>query len=125
MTSSFDRAPLMAQTYPLPRGPRVRLRLATARDEAPIRALLERCGTDYEQSDIVQLVRFDPRRRAVIGATTLLSFGEAVVGVGSIDLDGSRLEMLCVDHHLTDGLGDLLVQALKGRVNALRGPRAA
>jgi hypothetical protein len=125
MADSLDNAPLMAQTYPLPRGPRVRLRLARGRDQASIRELLEHCWVDHHQLDVGGLVRSDPRERAVICATTLLDSGEALVGVGSMRVDGAQLELLCVDQRLTDGLGDLLIRALRGRVNAVSRPRAA
>jgi hypothetical protein len=115
----------MAQTYPLPRGPRVRLRLATPHDEASIRALADRCDADPQSLDIAGLVGFDPRERAVICATALLDAVETIVGVGAIELRDGTLAPMLVDHELTDGLGDLLSRALIGRVNALQRVQAA
>ena len=63
------------------------------------------------------MVRYDPRRRLVICATTPLDGTEAIVGVGAIELDASELEpdTIVVDDRLTDGLADLLAAALVGR----------
>jgi hypothetical protein len=125
MAAEPDPMALMAQTYALLRGPRVRLRLATPRDAASIEALIERSGTDPAGIDIAGLVRFDPRRRSVICATTLLAGGETVVGVGATELDGVSPSLLLVDDELTDGLGELLERALLGRVSALQRAQAA
>jgi hypothetical protein len=126
MAPGFDHAPLLAQTYPLPRGPRVRLRLATPRDASAIQALVERCAAaPTPHVDVAALVSFDPRDRVVICATALTASGETVLGVGVVDLDGADRPMLFVDRELTDGLDELLSRALQGRVNAVRRAQAA
>jgi hypothetical protein len=128
MDRSFDPGALLAQSYPLPRGPRVRLRLAQLRDAPEIRALLERQGVEPEELEIARLVRFDPRARVAICATALLGSTETVVGVGAIELDANldaEPDTLVVDDELTDGLDELLKRALTGRANAITRSRAA
>jgi hypothetical protein len=111
----------MAQTYSLPGGTRVRLRVARARDEAPVTALVARAGAECSDLDIARLVRFDPRKRMVVCASALLDTTELVVGVGAIALDSDRPELLVVD----DGLGDELGELLWGSLRELQRARAA
>jgi hypothetical protein len=128
VVASFDPGALLSRSYELPRGPRVRLRMARTRDEASIRALLAQHGLEPSDLELGRLVRFDPRNRIVICATALIGSRETVVGLGAIDLDDDRLrdpDTLVVDERLTDGLGDLLVAALTGRANAIARTRAA
>lgn len=128
MSLTIDPGALLARSYPLPRGPRVRLRLARAHDAPAIRALMGRVGHQPDELEIARLVRFDPRTRVVICATALLGSTDTVVGFGSIGLDAnphSEPEALLVDEQLTDGLDKLLTRALRGRVTALARPRAA
>jgi hypothetical protein len=101
---------MMALTYRLPDGARVGLRLARARDEAAVRALVARSGAPCSELDVARLVRFDPRRRMVICA--LLETTEVIVGVGAIPLDSNRLELLLVDEQLGEELGELLGSSL-------------
>src|SRR6202035_5498082 len=86
MASSFDPGALMSRSYALPRGPRVRLRLARSRDLPSVRALLERAGVDAPELQAVRLVRADPRRWVVICATGLIGSTETLLGVGEIEL---------------------------------------
>jgi hypothetical protein len=125
---SFDPGALLARSYPLPRGPRVRLRLAQLRDAPAIRALLERHGVDPEDLQIARLVRFDPRTRVVISATALIGSSETMVGIGAIELDANPLaepDTLVVDEQLTEGLDELVKRALVGRAAAIARTRAA
>ncbi len=121
MASNFDPGALMSRSYPLPRGPRVRLRLARSRDLPSVRALLERVGVDGPDFQAARLVRADPRHRLVICATGLIGSTETVVGVGEIELGpdpvGAR-PIAYVDDELTEGLAELLSNALLGRVRA-------
>jgi hypothetical protein len=128
MFSSFDPGALLSHSYVLRRGPRVRLRMARLRDEQAIRELLVGRGLDPGDLELGRLVRFDPRRRVAICATALIGSRETVVGFGAIDLDRGPLtepDMLVVDERLTDGLGELLHAALRGRARAIALARAA
>ncbi len=123
----FDPGALLARSYQLPRGPRVRLRLARLRDLPALTALLRADGHELEVLELARLVRVDPRDRLVICATALLGSSETVVGVGAIDLVApvGRPEFVVVDGELTDGLAALLEQALIGRASAIARSRAA
>ena len=128
MLSAFDPGALMSRSYGLPRGPRVRLRLAGRGDAAALAALLVRCGISPEQLALSRLVRFDPRRRVVLCALALIDSRETLVGLGAIDLDGThgtQPDVLVVDERIAGGLEDLLVAALAGRAGALARTRAA
>jgi hypothetical protein len=121
MASSFDPAALMSRSHALPRGPRVRLRLARPRDLASVRALLERAGADAPELQAARLVRADPRRTLVICATGLVGSSETLVGVGEIELGPDSVAtgpIAYVDDELTEGLDELLSNALLGRVRA-------
>jgi hypothetical protein len=113
----LDPGALLSRTYQLPAGPRERLRLARRSDRAGLARLLEQRGIEPSTLQLERLVRYDPRRRLVICATTPLDGTEAIVGVGAIELDSSELEpdTIVVDDRLTDGLADLLAAALVGR----------
>ena len=68
----------------------------------------------------------------MICATALIGSAETVVGIGAIDLgdgEGARAaeaepERVLVDEHATDGLHELLSEALVGRAQALARGRA-
>jgi hypothetical protein len=125
MMPSFDPGALLARTYLLPRGPRVRLRLARAGDEPAIRALAGEHGVEADSLELERLLRFD-RSRIVICATALVGAGEALVGFGAIELEPwAEPHPVLVDERSTDGLRDLLGAALTGRADAITRRRAA
>jgi hypothetical protein len=128
MISGFDPGALLARTYELPRGPRVCLRLARVRDLVSVRQLLLRQGVEPDELELARLMRADPRRRLVICATALIDSAETVVGIGAIELDGAgpqpRPSLVLVDDLATDGLAQLLSDALVGRARALAQARA-
>lgn len=125
MLPAFDPGALLSRTYVLPRGPRVRLRLARPSDGSAIRALASEYGIEGNSLPVERLLRFD-RRRLVICAMALVGAEEAFAGVGAIDLEpGAEPELVLVDEELTEGLGELLVAALAGRAGALTRFRAA
>ena len=95
----------MLMHHHLPSGARVRLRL-------PVRADTERLRSLVGEEAAERLLRFDPRRRAVICA---LDF-EEVVGVGSIDL--------CPDASPHVVAGDAEVASLLERQLVARASRA-
>ncbi|HEX8976575.1 MAG TPA: hypothetical protein VF781_08685 [Solirubrobacteraceae bacterium] len=127
MAPAADPGALLARSYTLPRGPRVRLRLARRRDLAQIEALLRREDRAPEALQVARLLRADPRHQLAITAAALVGTAETVVGFGAIDLDRPEAgpRMLVSDHALTDGLEALLADALVGRAEALRRARAA
>jgi hypothetical protein len=119
MIESLDTGALLSRTYQLPAGPRVRLRYARRSDLPGLRALLEQRGIEPTELELARLVRYDPRRRAVICATAPIGGTELIVGVGAIELEEKAPpETLVVDESLTDGLADLLAAALVGRARA-------
>ena len=125
MLPAFDPGALLSRTYALPRGPRVRLRLARPRDAPAMRALAAKHGIDLDSLQLERLLRFD-RRRIVICATALVDGGERFVGFGAIELaPGAEPEPVLVDERVTDGLAELLAAALSGRAVAITRFRAA
>jgi len=98
----------MLMHHPLPSGARVRLRLPVRADTDALRALV-----GAEQAE--RLLRFDPRRRAVLCA---LDF-EALVGVGAVELrPGATPDVLAGD----DEVIALLERELTGRAERARHP---
>lgn len=119
MSEPIDTGALLSRTYALPAGPRVRLRLARRSDLPAIRSLLDRREVPAGDLAVSRLVRYDPRRRAVLCATTALGGTETVVGVGAIDLAADAApDTIVVDEGLTQGLGKLLASALVQRARA-------
>jgi len=125
VSSAFDPGALLSRTYTLPRGPRVRLRLARPADSPAMQALAAEWGIELNPLELEHLLRFD-RHRAVICATALVGRGETFVGFGAIVLEPrAEPELVFVDQRLTDGLGELLCAALSGRALAITRARAA
>ena len=122
MVESFNPGPLVGRTYSLPDGLRVRLRLSRPRDAAAIARLIER---DPQTLDVARLVRFDPRRRAIICATALIDATETMIGVGAIDLDAAEPHTLVVADELDGALRELLGEALVCYANAVASRRVA
>ena len=119
MPDPIDTGALLSRSYPLPYGPRVRLRLARRSDVPGIRALLAQRGVPASELSLDRLVRYDPHRRAVICATAPLGGTESIVGVGAIDMaPDAEPDTIVVDERLTDGLAELLAAALLQRADA-------
>jgi hypothetical protein len=123
----------MARYYVLPRGPRACLRLARVRDLAGIEDLFMRQGLFPSQIELARLVRSDPRQQVVITAVALVDSTERILGVGAIQVDALQSDggtdpnpsLLVVDDELTDGLEELLRNALTARAGTLARSRAA
>ena len=124
---AVNRAPaLLAHYHPLPRGPRVCLRLARPRDLAGIADLYAREELAADDLSLAPLVSFDLARRLVLCATALLDSRETVVGVGVIELDRpAEPTLIVVDRRETEGLTELLSDALVAHAGALVAGRAA
>ncbi|HZL33460.1 MAG TPA: hypothetical protein VFC81_05685 [Verrucomicrobiae bacterium] len=127
--SGFDPGALLARHYELLRGPRVCLRLARVRDQAGIEELLHRQGMTVTGLELARLLRSHPRERIVICATALIGSADTIVGVGSLEIRGSTgahaPTWVVADQAQTDGLEELLHEALIGRARALTLTQAA
>jgi hypothetical protein len=127
MESVRRRPPLLDRAYTLADGHRVRLRLARSSDARAIRDLAARRRFEAHPFEVDRLTRFDPWRRLVVAATSLIDSRETFVGVGAIDLDGPEPfepDTLIFDDRL-DGLGHLLADVLIGWARSVAGRRAA
>jgi len=120
--SPIDPGALLARSYPVADGVRVRLRLARPRDAGWLAALLARAGVAADDLELRRALTFDPRRRAVIAALGPAGAGESLMALGGIDLGAAAPDLL-----LADGppeLRELLEEALVARAR-MRGPRVA
>jgi hypothetical protein len=115
-SSAFDPGALLARTYPLPTGERVRLRVLRKSDAAAVRQLLVEAGTVPDELEVRRLLSFDPRDRLAIAGVTPRPRGEALLGAGAIDLiPGAEPDPIVVDPSCGDALEDLLGSALRAR----------
>ena len=113
---AIDPGALLARTYPLPDGGRVRLRLLRRSDAAALRALLASAWAVADELELQRLLRFDPRRRLAIAAVSPRGRGEALLGAGAIDLDRSaEPDLVVVDPEHGAALEDLIASALRAR----------
>lgn len=127
MSPGFDPGALLARHYALPTGPRVCLRLVRPRDQAGIRDLFDAHGRLVDDLELTRLVTFDLMRRLVLVATALIDTSEKVVGVGAIELGEEASggpTLVLVDDDRTEGLDDLLADALIGHASAIARARA-
>jgi hypothetical protein len=95
------------------------------RDQRAIASFLSERGVASGELLAARLVTSDPQQRVVICATAFLGASETVVGVGSIHVGEPAADMLVVDSELTDGLDELLTQALVRRAETIAERRAA
>ena len=115
-SSAFDPGALLARSYPLPTGERVRLRLLRKSDAAAVRQLLVEAGATPDELEVRRLLSFDPRHRIAIAAVTPRPRAEALLGAGAIDLiPGADPDAIVVDPSCGDALEDLLSSALRAR----------
>jgi hypothetical protein len=108
---------LLTRTHPLPDGTRVRLRLPHAGDRAGLVALHERVGAPLDDVRMSRILRFDPRARLSVCATTLAGLTEVLVAYGHVDRDGSA-SLIVADEALAPGVTDLVGAALAERTAA-------
>jgi hypothetical protein len=120
----------LGQSFPMPNGVRVRLRLARFTDVEAIAELFSRRGQNVTLGDLEagRVVQFDPRRRYVLCATALIDSAERLVGVGAVDLDPERVrepDLLVFDPAIGGPVGELLWDALVRAAEAAVRSRAA
>jgi hypothetical protein len=121
MASRYDPGALLARYHPLPRGPRVCLRLVRRRDLAGIADLYGRLGMPVHELSLARLVSLDPLSRLVLCATALIDSRETVLGVGAIELERpTEPTLVLVDEYETEGLFELLSGALVTHATAVR-----
>lgn len=103
-------AVVLDRTHQLPDGPRVRLRLAQARDRHDLHELLERLGLTADDLDVRRALRCTPGHAVTICATAWDGTRERLVGIGTLSLAGRRHTLLAEDPHiaqlLAHGLGE-------------------
>lgn len=126
MAERRDPGALLAHYHPLPRGPRVCLRLARPRDLAGVADLCAREGRPVDQLFLARLVSFELLSQLVLCATALVDSTEMVLGVGAVELDRpAEPTLVVVDEARTEGLDELLSEALITHATALVQARAA
>ena len=92
----------------------VRLRLPHRSDIDSVRELCARHG---QECDVEQLLRFDPRARAVVCAARWTGEGETVIGLGTIPLHpGAEADLLIADDdEIREHLRAVLLARVVGR----------
>ena len=121
MADRHDPGALLAQYHPLPRGPRVCLRLARRRDLDGIAGLYARQGIPVHQLSLARLVSFDLLSELVLCACALIDATDTIVGGGAIELDRpTEPTLVVVDDAETEGLAELLAGALVAHATAVR-----
>jgi hypothetical protein len=105
----------LAHSHRLDGGLRVRIRLARPADQPLVADLLGRLGFQPSHSLLLDVMRFDPHRRAVVCATALVGGTERVVGFGAADLQsrGAPATVVAEPEH-----GRELVRLLRGGLRA-------
>jgi hypothetical protein len=115
-STAFDPGALLARTYPLPGGERVRLRLLRQSDAVAVRRLLGEAAEVPDELEVRRLLSFDPRHRVAVGAVALRGRGEVLLAAGAIDLvPGAQPDRIVVDPSCDDAVEDLLGDALRAR----------
>ncbi len=102
------------------------LRLVRPRDLAAIADLYAREGIAVDELSLARLVSFDLARMLVLCATALINARATVLGVGAIELERpTEPTLMVVDGRETEGLAELLSDALVAHAAALVAGRAA
>jgi hypothetical protein len=101
-------------------GQRLRLRLPHRFDAEPLRGLLEQAGLNPDDRLVARALRFDPRDRVAVVATTLVARSEQIVGLGAIDHSGEKPDLLVADEGAAPGVGAVLEEALRTHTIRIR-----
>jgi hypothetical protein len=113
---SVDPGALLARTYPMPGGQRVRLRLLRSADAPAVGDLLDRVGIEVDELALQRLGRFDPRERVAIAAVSPRPRGEAMLGLGTIERSSqARPDFVVADPECGQELEGLIASALVAR----------
>jgi hypothetical protein len=112
----IDPGALLARSYPLPSGDRVRLRLLRQVDGPAVRELLAHTGRELDELELQRVLRFDPRLRTAIAATTPRVRGEELLGIGAIDrVPGADPDLVVVAPRCGEPLEHLIDGVLRAR----------
>jgi hypothetical protein len=110
---TIDPGALLARTWSLDSGLRVRLRVARPRDAAAVSDLLARCGVEVSDLRVQRLVRPDPRREVTICAMAPLDGREELVGLGAVSFEDGDPHTVVCDARMDAGGADLIDAALR------------
>jgi hypothetical protein len=121
MAGRHDPGALLARYHALPRGPRVCLRLVRRRDLEAVGDLYARQEIPVHELSLARLVSFDLLTMLVLCATALVDGREMILGVGAVELARpTEPTLIVVDEAETEGLRELLSDALVGHATAIR-----
>lgn len=102
---------VLERHHHIPAGDRVRLRLPLVHDALALHALLERLGLSAGELDARRALRWAPRRRVAVCATTWDGRRESLVGFAAVDCGADRVTVLA-DEAQAPGVRALLEAAL-------------
>jgi hypothetical protein len=119
MAQSFEYKTLGINSFALPEGQRIRLRLAQLRD---VPAAAELVDGDMSTVEVARLVKCDPRQRVSICATALVGLRETVVGFGAMEVGAEQPSVVGA---CSEELADLLADALIDRAEIIAEREAA
>jgi hypothetical protein len=100
-------------TTTLPTGLRLRLRMPQRFDQLRLRALFERIGLVPDELQISRALRFVPRDRVAVVATTLVGRTEEIVGLAVTDRFAESPDLVLADEAQAPGVGAFLEDALR------------
>ena len=110
--TALDPGALLATSYQLRDGSRMRLRLARPTDVPLVRDFLTGDGNVDVDSDLVRRFTFyDPRERVVLAATMLDGGQERIVALGDAAFDDMP-EVVVEDDMAERGVADLMAEAV-------------
>jgi hypothetical protein len=108
---ALDLGALLATSYEIEGGRRVRLRLARPSDVPLVREFLAGLSGEAPRELVRRFTFYDPRERVVLAATMLADGHERVVALG--DAAFTDLPEVVLDDELEDtGLADLMTEAV-------------
>jgi hypothetical protein len=120
----------LGRTYTLSDGCQVSFRLAGPGDQGAVSTFAASTGEGITELGLARLLRTDPRRQAMVCATTLRAGRETLLGFAAASLGDERAaagdrSLVIVDPQADSELRALLVQALLGRLRTAAPRRAA